>query len=49
MRLGDRRGRDRILVGFTHNVIKFVSNLQRVGGFLRVVRFPPAIKLTTTI
>ena len=28
-----------------HYVIKFVSDLRRVGGFLRVLRFPPAIKL----
>jgi hypothetical protein len=68
-----RRGRDRMVVGFTtiyaisayhhwcwelesrsgrgvyHYVIKFVSDLQPVGGFLRVLRFPPRIKLTTTI
>jgi hypothetical protein len=30
-------------------VIKFVSNLRQVGGFLKVRRFPPPIKLTTTI
>ena len=29
-----------------HYVIKFVSDLQQVGGFLRVLRFPPSIKLT---
>jgi hypothetical protein len=29
-----------------HYVIKFVSNLRQVGGFLR---FPPPIKLTATI
>jgi hypothetical protein len=28
---------------------KFVSDLRQVGGPLRVLRFPPAIKLTTTI
>ena len=28
-----------------HNMIKFVSDLWQVGGFLR---FPPPIKLTTT-
>jgi hypothetical protein len=28
-----------------HYVIKFVSDLQQVSGFLRVVRFPPPIKL----
>jgi hypothetical protein len=30
-------------------VIKFVSDLRQVGGFLRVLRFPPPIKLTATI
>jgi hypothetical protein len=30
-------------------VIKFVSELRQVGGFLRVLRFPPPIKLTATI
>ena len=29
--------------------IKFVNDLRQVGGFLRVLRFPPPIKLTTTI
>ena len=28
-----------------HYVIKFVSDLQQVSGFLRVLRFPPLIKL----
>ena len=32
-----------------HYVIQFVSDLRRVGGFLRVPRFPPPIKLTATI
>jgi len=32
-----------------HYVIKFVSDLRQVGGFLRVLRFPPPIKLTVTI
>ena len=32
-----------------HYVIKFVSDLRQVDGFLRVLRFPPPIKLTTTI
>ena len=71
--LRGRRGRDRMVVGFTttyaigafittnvvssnpvygevysiqHYVIKFVSELRQVGGFLR---FPPPIELTTTI
>jgi hypothetical protein len=30
-------------------VIKFVSGLRQVGGFLQVLRFPPPIKLTATI
>jgi hypothetical protein len=30
-------------------VIKFVSELRQVGGFLRVLWFPPPIKLTATI
>ena len=32
-----------------HYVIKFVSNLRQVGGFLRIPGFPPPIKLTATI
>ena len=32
-----------------HYVIKFVSDLTHVGGFLRLLQFPPAIKLTATI
>ena len=32
-----------------HYVIKFVSDLRQVGGFLRVLGFPPPIKLTATI
>ena len=37
--------------GVQHYVIKFVSDFQfrQVGGFLRVLRFPPTIKLTSTI
>jgi hypothetical protein len=30
-------------------MIKFVSDLRQVGGFLRVLQFPPPIKLTATI
>jgi hypothetical protein len=30
-------------------VIKFVSDLRRVGGFLRVLWFPPPIKLAVLI
>jgi hypothetical protein len=32
-----------------HYVIKLVSDLWQIGGFLRVFRFPPPIKLTATI
>ena len=32
-----------------HYVIKFVSDLWQVDDILRVLRFPPPIKLTTTI
>ena len=31
-----------------HYVIKVVSDLHQVGGFLRVLRFPPPIQLTAT-
>jgi len=73
LRMRGRRGRDRMIVGFTttyaistyhhwccefesrsgrgvqHHVIKFVSDLRQVVGFLRILRFPPPIKLTATI
>ena len=32
-----------------HYVIQFVSDLRQVGGFIRVLQFPPPIKLTATI
>ena len=32
-----------------HYVIKFVSDLQQVRGFLRVIRFNPPIKITVMI
>jgi hypothetical protein len=32
-----------------HYVIKFVSDLRQVSGFLWVLRFPSPIKLTATI
>ena len=35
--------------GVQHYVIKFVSDLRQVGGFLRVVQFPPPIKLIATV
>jgi hypothetical protein len=31
--------------GVQHYVIKFVTDLRHVGGFLRVLRFPPPINL----
>jgi hypothetical protein len=33
-------------LGVQHYVIKFVSDLRQVGGFLQLLRFPPLIKLT---
>ena len=35
--------------GVEHYVIKFVSDLRQVGGIVRVIRFPPPIKLIATI
>ena len=35
--------------GVQHYVIKFVSDLRQVGCLLRVLRFPPPIKLTAMI
>jgi len=32
-----------------HYVIKFVSDLRQICGFLRVLQFPPPIKLTAMI
>jgi hypothetical protein len=32
-----------------HDVIKFVNDLRQVGGFLRVLRFPPPLKLLNSI
>ena len=34
--------------GVQHYVIKFVSDLRQVGGFLLVLRFPPPVKLTAS-
>ena len=33
--------------GVQHYVIKFINGLRQVDGFLRVLRFPPPIKLIT--
>ena len=35
--------------GVQHYVMKLISDFRQVGGFLRVLRFPPPIKLTVTI
>jgi hypothetical protein len=32
-----------------HYVIKCISDLRQIGGFLRVLRFPPPIKLIAMI
>jgi hypothetical protein len=39
----------KIEISIQHYVITFVSDLRQVGGFLRVLRFPPPIKLTAAI
>ena len=44
-----RHHRSHLVVNYQHYVIKFVSDLRQVGGFLRVLWFPPPIKLTATI
>jgi len=36
------------VLSIQHYVIKFVSDLRQVGGFLWVLQFPPPIKLITT-
>ena len=38
-----------VVYSIQHYVIKFVSDLWQVGGLLRVIRFPPPIKLTAKI
>jgi hypothetical protein len=39
-----------LVYSIQHYVIKFVSDLLQVGGFLHHVRrFPPSLKLTATI
>ena len=38
-----------LMYSIQYYVIKFVSHLRQVGGFLLVFRSPPPIKLTTTI
>jgi len=38
-----------VLIQLRWYVMKVVSDLRQVGGFLQVLRFPPPIKLTATI
>ena len=38
-----------VVYSMQHYVIKFDIDLRQVGDFLRVLRFPPPIKLTATI
>jgi len=38
-----------VVYSIQYYVIKFISVLRLVGGFLLVFRFPPPIKLTATI
>jgi hypothetical protein len=45
----DREFETRSGLGVQHDVMKFVNDLRQIGGFLRVLRFPPPIKLTATI
>ena len=58
--LRGRRGRDGMVVvsskavhgelySIQHYVIKFVSDLRQIGGFLQALRFPPPIKLIAMV
>jgi hypothetical protein len=38
-----------VVYSIQHYVIKIVSDIRQVGGFLRVLRFPPPIKLTAML
>jgi hypothetical protein len=44
-RFSGRRGRDVV----SSDLYQFVSDLRQVGGFVRVLRFSPLIKLTAKI
>ena len=39
----------KVVSSIQHYVIKYDSGLRRVGGFHRVFRFPPPIKMTAMI
>ena len=45
VRLSPARGK---MYSIQHCVIKFVIDLRQIGGFLRVLRFPPPTKLIAT-
>ena len=49
MDLPRARAFDGEMYSIQHFVKKFVSDLRHVGNFLRVLRFPPPIKLIATI
>jgi hypothetical protein len=38
-----------VVYSIQHYVIKFVSDLRQVSGFIQVLPFPPSIKLAPTI
>jgi hypothetical protein len=38
-----------VVSSIQHYVIKFVSDLRQVGGFLQVLRFPPEILLKVAL
>jgi hypothetical protein len=38
-----------VMIKVQHYVLKFVSDLQQVGGFLRVLWFPPPMKLAAMV
>ena len=38
-----------VYTSIQHFVLKIVSDLKKIDGVLRVLRFPPPIKLTATI
>ena len=46
--VGSNRG-DSEVYSIQHYVMKFVSDLGQIGGFLWVLRFPPPMKLPATI
>jgi len=50
MLVGDKKQLNKFSFGLSVPITtKFVSDLRLVGGFLRVLRFPPPVKLTAKI